>query len=1165
MRSIARAARFAAQIAAPSGGALAALLALVQLGSAAAAAEQPAQRESAPFRADQLLLKLSAERARSLDLDDGSALSAALLRHGAVGQRRAFATRATSIEPAARAAERAKRRFALRASRAPRAREIPDLENVFAIELAGAADIRSAVAELAAQPGVVYAEPNFLYRAMRTPLPDEPFLPDDPHLSDDGIHFSEGAWGQAHPDLWGIEKTRAIEGWNAFDLDGNGDFDGSETRPGEPVVVAVIDTGLDVDHPDIAANLWRNPAEVPDNGIDDDANGFADDTVGWDFVDGDGAPEDRFGHGTHVSGTIAASGDNGIGVIGIAPWAKIMTLKGLRNTGSGDALTLANAVRYAADMGADIISASWAGIAQSETLTAAFRYARALGVLSIAAAGNANTNVESFAPANLDEVLAVAATDLDDVRAGFSNFGIGIDISAPGVAILSLNANRGANTIAEALPDRVVGVDYLQINGTSMACPHASGAAAVLLSQDPSRSLDDIAGRLLAGAAPIADANPGFETLLGRGRVDLLASLVAEPRPLVQLLGVDQGRAKAGGSASIAVFLRNRWIGTSDVTATLSTASPYAIVEKDRTEFATLETNQEVDNLRDPFEVHFDASIPIGAEIPFELALEDPHGYRETIRLTVQLNHFADVTRETRLPIFDILPWRATLHDYDGDGDVDAQLIGLLENSLYENRGGIFTPRGGSGGIGVSQGLFFDIDNDDDQDLLMAGFNRFSGSEFFLNTGGGAFSDITDSSGIRGLRAFASAALDYDGDGWVDFVSAANRLPAADRPSGVALMRNNGDQTFTDVVERTCLDPATNLVNGQILAFDFDDDGDPDLLLGSIFGISLYQNNGDGTYSDVTVRAGLTTFRRNKQGCAPKARRNERSECDPTASMGGAVGDYDNDGDLDLFLTGRRASDGTPFSSLFRNDGDGGFVDVTGESGELSGEAISGIHWGNAFFDYDNDGDLDLYVTSESLTEVRINALYANDGDGSFTDVTDLAFPRTTGPSGAAAAIGDYNDDGALDIYAPSGLLGSGRRGAFYENLTASQRHWIVVRLRGAISHRDAYGARVTLRAGGRTQLRELHTSPSNPLPLHFGLDASPWVDEIRVRWPSGIVQLLHGAEVDQVVEIAEPAACRVADDYPAPGQSIVACPEPRRVKQPVRTAKFPDQPICRP
>ncbi|MBW2578895.1 MAG: S8 family serine peptidase, partial [Deltaproteobacteria bacterium] len=948
-------------------------------------------------------------------------------------------------------------------------------------------------------------------------------------------------------------------------LDDSGDFDPSETRPGEHVVVAVIDSGLDANHPDIAGNLWRNSAEIPGNEIDDDGNGFVDDVFGWDFVDGDEIPEDGAGHGTHVSGTISAHGNNQIGVIGVAPWAKIMALKGLADSGAGDAVALANAVRYAADTGADIISASWGGLAGSAALTEAFRYAQDLGVLSIAAAGNSDADVASFSPANLDEVFAVAATDPDDVRASFSNFGTEIDVSAPGVAILSLNANAGANRIAEGNPERVVDGDYLQIDGTSMACPHVSGTAAVLLSQDPGRSVDDLRGRLLAGAESIAASNPDFETLLGRGRINLLASLTAEPQPLVKLVEVDQGRAAPGRDASIAVFLQNQWVATSDVTATLSTDSPYAWVRSDQTKFAELPTGQTVDNLDDPFEVGFDASTPIGAEILFDLTLEGSDGYLQTLSFVLHITHFADVTRQTGLPVFDILPWRVTLHDYDGDGNADAQMIGLFSNSLYQNTGESFTAQGGSGGVGVSQGLFFDIDNDDDQDLFMAGFNVLSGSEFLLNTGGGDFANITDASGIRGLRAFTTAAFDYDGDGWVDFVSGSAPRTSAEYPPGLSLMRNNGDHTFTDVTAMTCLDPNTRLINGQILVFDFDDDADPDLLLVSIFGMSLYRNNGDGTFSDVAVKSGLTPFKRNKEGCSANSGRNRRPECESIASMGGAVGDYDNDGHIDVFLTGRRGEDGAAVSTLYRNDGTGGFTDVTAESGDLAAGDVSGIHWGNAFFDYDNDGDLDLYVTSESLTEIRTNSLFENNGDGTFTQVTDLAFPRDTGPSGAAAAIGDYNNDGALDVYAPSGFLGSGKLGAFYENLSAQEKHWIVVRLRGSISHRDAYGARVTVRADGHSQLRELHTSPVDPTPLHFGLGSANSVEEIRVRWPSGIIQVLHGAESDRVIEITEPTECRLASDYPEPGQSIVECPVPTDLKQAVRRARFPDKPICRP
>jgi len=1158
----------AVQFARSAGVGLLTLLAFAPLGSSAPDSEPPNARAHAAFRPDQVIVKLAEDRAHSLDVADDSELSGLLRSHGAIRARRVFANTqkaGSPLEAAAQSAERAKQRFPQRAARVTRAEAVPDLENTFVVDLAGSVNILQLVAELATLPGVVYAEPNYLFYTMDIALPPLPFIPDDRYLSEDGVHFSTGAWAQPYPDLWGIERIRALEAWNEFDLDGSGDFDATETRPGERVVVAVIDTGLDVDHPDIAGNVWRNAGEIPDNQVDDDGNGPVDDSMGWDFVNGDATVEDRVGHGTHVAGTIAARGNNQIGVIGVAPWATIMPLKALDDDGVGSAIGLANAVRYAADMGADIISASWGGFADSETLADAFRYAQDLGVLSVAAAGNLGVDVAGISPANLDDVVAVAATDPDDVKASFSDFGSKIDVAAPGVEILSLNANAGANRIADALPENVVGGDYLQIGGTSMACPHVSGAAAVLLSRDLDQSVDDLRGRLLAGAQPIEAANPSFAGLLGRGRIDLLESLSAEPHPLIKLVDLDQGRAAAGRDASIAVFLLNQWIAATDLTATLSTEDPHVVIRKSQVQFAAIATGQTADNLADPFEVAIDAATPIGAQLRFELTLEGSDGYREVVPFAIDITHFADVTRQTGLPVFDILPWRVTLHDYDGDGDVDAQLIGLFDNSLYSNDAGSFSPQGGWGGIGTTQGLFFDIDNDADQDLLMAGVNFRTGSQLLLNSGGGHFTDITDSSGVRGLRAFTAAALDYDGDGWVDFVSSAELRFAGDFASGVSLMRNNGDHTFTDVVAQTCLDPATQLLNGQVLVLDFDDDADPDLLFASPLGISLYQNNADGTFSDVTVKSGLTPFRRSKQSCTTNFRRSEQSMCDPTRSMGGAVGDYDNDGDIDIYLTGRGGDDGTFVSNLYRNNGDGTFSDVTDESGDLAAGDVSGIHWGNAFFDYDNDGDLDLYVTSENVTEVRTNTLYENNGDGTFSRVTDLAFSRRTGPSGAAAAIGDYNDDGALDIYAPSGILGSGGRGAFYENLAGAENHWIVIRLRGVISHRDAYGARVTVRTGARSQLRELHTSPVDPQPLHFGLGAETSVDEIRVRWPSGIVQTLAAAEVDRVIEIREPERCVVADDYPDVGQSIVECPVPRSLKQQVRRARFPDQPICRP
>ena len=257
----------AARIATQLGGIFLTLITFAQIGSAAPARENPKSRALEAFRPDQIIVKLSEDRAKSLDLGDGSALSALLLRHGAVGQRRAFAGSGSShpsITTAAQGAERARQRFAKRAARAPRDQELPDLENIFVVQLAGSTDILHAIAELAAQLDVVYAEPNFLYHVMEAPLPDEPFIPDDRYLSEDGVHFSEGAWGQAHPDLWGIEKIRAIEAWNKFDLDGSGDFDACLLQRDAPASdPSARATGRAPRGPRLWACSWRGRARWP--------------------------------------------------------------------------------------------------------------------------------------------------------------------------------------------------------------------------------------------------------------------------------------------------------------------------------------------------------------------------------------------------------------------------------------------------------------------------------------------------------------------------------------------------------------------------------------------------------------------------------------------------------------------------------------------------------------------------------------------------------------------------------------------------------------------------------------------------------------------------------------------------------------------------------------
>ncbi len=381
------------------------------------------------------------------------------------------------------------------------------------------AELAQAVAEFSQDPQVVYCEPRMMMRLFQTP--------NDPYLT------SSGSWDQSYPDLWGLKRIQAEAAWDI-------------TAGSPDVVVAVIDTGIDSNHSDLFPNLWRNDGEVPANGWDDDGNGFADDTWGWDFVDFDDGeqdpdPSDGHGHGTHVAGTIAAVGNNAQGIIGVAWQAKVMALKGLSDQGYGASDDLAQAIQYAADNGADVVNMSWGGSGRSQVIEDAVRYAHDKGVVLVAAAGNDNVDASFMTPANIEEVITVAATDHTDHKAAFSNWGSKIDVAAPGgdstpdledsnrtyANILSCRA-RGTDMYGDGLT--LLG-DYARARGTSMAAPHVAGLCALILANHPEFTNEGVRQILRASADDILDplndgsSRPGFDIYTGAGRVNATRAL----------------------------------------------------------------------------------------------------------------------------------------------------------------------------------------------------------------------------------------------------------------------------------------------------------------------------------------------------------------------------------------------------------------------------------------------------------------------------------------------------------------------------------------------------------------------------------------------------------------------------------------------------------------
>ncbi len=340
-----------------------------------------------------------------------------------------------------------------RLARAPKGAKVPELYRIYKInfDLESGQSIEDVVREYKSNPDVEYAELNYIVEALG--------VPNDPLYSQ----------------LWGMAKIEAPDAWDIH----TGSSD---------IVVAVVDTGVDYTHRDLAANMWVNEAELHGTaGVDDDGNGYVDDIYGYDFINNDSNPWDDAGHGTHCSGTIAGVGNNGLDVVGVCWNARIMALKFLGAGGSGSTSDAISAFYYAVENGADVTSNSWGGGGYEQSMKDAIDYAYSQGVVMVAAAGNAGNTTHQY-PAYYDHMISVAATDSSDRKASFSTYGNWVDIAAPGVSILSLKPGGGTATMS----------------GTSMACPHVAGASALLLSANPILTPDEVYDILTSTTDPIA-------------------------------------------------------------------------------------------------------------------------------------------------------------------------------------------------------------------------------------------------------------------------------------------------------------------------------------------------------------------------------------------------------------------------------------------------------------------------------------------------------------------------------------------------------------------------------------------------------------------------------------------------------------------------------------
>lgn len=353
------------------------------------------------------------------------------------------------------------------------------------------------------------------------PCRSEADIPQDPYLK------SRGTLSQDYDDQWGIKRVGFTTGSDSAWL--------IEDGAKNPVVVAVIDTGLDWNHPDIDwHNIWKNKGEVAGNGIDDDQNGYVDDVIGWNFIGTNNRPWDEDGHGTFVTGIIAAA-QNKIGIAGLNRGVRVMVLKALNDFGQTRASFLAEAIFYAADNGARVINISVGGKKLTRTEQDAVDYARKKGALVVVAAGNEKENTSDYAPAGLKGVITVASTNPEDQRAVFSNWGEEIDLAAPGFDILSLRAARtdilrGIPGIKYTPKSSYIGknANYYRASGTSFSAPMVAATASLIFANNPKLTNEEVARMMLNSATDIETV--GWDHLTGYGLLNATAALKADPQ-----------------------------------------------------------------------------------------------------------------------------------------------------------------------------------------------------------------------------------------------------------------------------------------------------------------------------------------------------------------------------------------------------------------------------------------------------------------------------------------------------------------------------------------------------------------------------------------------------------------------------------------------------------
>jgi hypothetical protein len=520
--------------------------------------------------------------------------------------------------------------------------------------------------------------------------------------------------------------------------------------------------------------------------------------------------------------------------------------------------------------------------------------------------------------------------------------------------------------------------------------------------------------------------------------------------------------------------------------------------------------------------------------------------------------HFTDITDKAGIKfthvsspekkyIVESMSGGVALFDYDNDGYLDLYLVNSLTVDLvkskqktrsllyHNNADGTFTDvtdKAGVGDIGWGMGATIgDYDDDGWDDIYVTSLGP---NHLLRNNGNGTFTDVTQKAGVGDPRWSAGAAfLDYDNDGKLDLFVAnyvdfdVNNLPEFGKgrtcqfkgvpvqcgPRGLkgagdSLYHNNGNGTFTDVSRKAGVADPDGYYGLGVICSDLDEDGLVDIFVANDSTPNfLYHNNGDGTFKDIGFPSGTAV---NENGSEQ-------------GSMGVTLGDYDHDGRLDLFIT----NFDDDYNVLYHDDGKGSFTDVS-YAAKVAAVSLPYVGWGTWFFDYDNDGWADLLVVNGHVypqlpTYRQRNFVHHNNRDGTFTEVgTQLGEPFAEKRTGRGAAFGDIDSDGDTDVVI-NNLDGPPQ---VLRNDGGNANNSILIKTIGVKSNRDGIGARVKIVSGDVTQMAEVYSGGSylsqSDLRLSFGLEKRTKVDLIEVRWPSGAVDKITGAGVNRVITIRE-------------------------------------------